>query len=254
MYGTASSGKHEFLKARGLHEAIDYTNGDWAPELMRLTGGRPSEVLGMTAAGIDRSDQSCWVYRLADHKTAHHGKARAIFIGPRAQEIILPRILKAGDQGPLFPITRDSLRTAVYRGCERAFPHPTFSAIPATELTEAYRILSDEERRAGYDSLRAAGASFQIPPAASAGSWPGGCSATKSRTRPRPVITRPAGCGGGSTSMAWASAASVSRLKSWPSSRRPSTPRSLGTGPMTRPRTRPFVSRGPLRRSNGSTH
>lgn len=43
-YGTASAGKHEFLKARGLDHAIDYRGQDWLPELMRLTGGRGVEL------------------------------------------------------------------------------------------------------------------------------------------------------------------------------------------------------------------
>jgi NADPH:quinone reductase-like Zn-dependent oxidoreductase len=45
IYGTASSGKHEFLKQRGLHTAIDYTRGDWLPELMSLTEGRGVELV-----------------------------------------------------------------------------------------------------------------------------------------------------------------------------------------------------------------
>ena len=40
IYGTASSGKHAFLKQRGLHEAIDYRTKDWAIELKRLTKGK----------------------------------------------------------------------------------------------------------------------------------------------------------------------------------------------------------------------
>ena len=40
IYGTASSGKHAFLKQRGLHEAIDYRTKDWAIELNRLTKGK----------------------------------------------------------------------------------------------------------------------------------------------------------------------------------------------------------------------
>jgi NADPH:quinone reductase-like Zn-dependent oxidoreductase len=40
IYGTASSGKHTFLKQRGLHEAIDYRTKDWAVELHRLTNGK----------------------------------------------------------------------------------------------------------------------------------------------------------------------------------------------------------------------
>jgi integrase len=86
--------------------------------VMRLTGMRPGEAIAMTAAEIDRSDSTCWVYRPGHHKTEHKDKTRAIFIGARAQEILLPYILKAAD-GPLLPITRAALRRAVSRGCER---------------------------------------------------------------------------------------------------------------------------------------
>jgi integrase len=102
---------------------------------MRLTGMRPGEALAMTAAEIDRTDPTCWVYRPGHHKTAHKDKSRAVFIGARAQEIILPYIMKTTD-GPLFPITRAALRRAVQRGCDRAFPHPTISKISETELVE----------------------------------------------------------------------------------------------------------------------
>jgi len=42
--GTASSGKHKFLKQRGLDHAIDYRNQDWLPTLMDLTNGRGVEL------------------------------------------------------------------------------------------------------------------------------------------------------------------------------------------------------------------
>jgi NADPH:quinone reductase-like Zn-dependent oxidoreductase len=45
MIGTASSGKHPFLKERGLHEAIDYRSADWLGEVMRLTGGKGVELV-----------------------------------------------------------------------------------------------------------------------------------------------------------------------------------------------------------------
>jgi len=45
IYGTASPGKHAFLKARGLHAAIDYVNQDWTQELARLTSGRGVELI-----------------------------------------------------------------------------------------------------------------------------------------------------------------------------------------------------------------
>ena len=44
-YGTASSGKHAFLKERGLDHAIDYRTRDWLPELMQLTDGRGVELI-----------------------------------------------------------------------------------------------------------------------------------------------------------------------------------------------------------------
>jgi len=44
-YGTASARKHEFLKARGLDQAIDYRNQDWLPVLMDLTKGRGVELV-----------------------------------------------------------------------------------------------------------------------------------------------------------------------------------------------------------------
>ncbi|HKP14259.1 MAG TPA: medium chain dehydrogenase/reductase family protein [Blastocatellia bacterium] len=43
-YGTASGGKHDFLRERGLDHAIDYRGKDWLAELMRLTERRGVEL------------------------------------------------------------------------------------------------------------------------------------------------------------------------------------------------------------------
>jgi synaptic vesicle membrane protein VAT-1 len=45
IFGTASRGKHLFLKERGLHEAIDYRTGDWLVELKHLTRGKGVELI-----------------------------------------------------------------------------------------------------------------------------------------------------------------------------------------------------------------
>ena len=45
LYGTASAGKHDFLRERGLHHPIDYRGADWSPELHRLTDGRGVELI-----------------------------------------------------------------------------------------------------------------------------------------------------------------------------------------------------------------
>ena len=44
-FGTASPGKHEFLRERGLDHPIDYRSQDWLPVLKQLTGGRGVELI-----------------------------------------------------------------------------------------------------------------------------------------------------------------------------------------------------------------
>jgi NADPH:quinone reductase-like Zn-dependent oxidoreductase len=44
-FGTASAGKHDFLKQRGLDHPIDYRGQDWLPELKRLTNDRGVELV-----------------------------------------------------------------------------------------------------------------------------------------------------------------------------------------------------------------
>jgi len=44
-YGTASPGKHDFLRRRGLDHAIDYRNQDWLAVLKKLTNERGVELV-----------------------------------------------------------------------------------------------------------------------------------------------------------------------------------------------------------------
>ncbi len=44
-YGTSSSGKHDFLKQRGLDHAIDYRTEDWFQKLQELTDGKGVELV-----------------------------------------------------------------------------------------------------------------------------------------------------------------------------------------------------------------
>lgn len=61
--------------------------------LQRLTGARPGEICHMRPVDVDRSGE-IWAYRPESHKTAHRGRQRVIFIGPRAQEILRPYLLR----------------------------------------------------------------------------------------------------------------------------------------------------------------
>lgn len=56
--------------------------------LQRLTGMRPGEVCNLRPGDLER-DREVWVYRPAAHKTQHHGRQRTVFIGPKAQQVLL---------------------------------------------------------------------------------------------------------------------------------------------------------------------
>lgn len=154
-------------------------------QLQRLTGMRPNEVTGMRLRDIDRS-RGMWVYVPSSHKTEHHGRARSIFIGPRAQAVLLPFIsvesegfifspteaveehrsnLRARRKTPMTPsqaarvrkldpervagdrYTRRSYAYAIARGCDRAFP-------PPKELDAEARKVWRKEHRWSPNQLR----------------------------------------------------------------------------------------------------
>lgn len=61
-----------------------------------LTGARPGEVCKLTPGAVDRS-ADVWRYRVAGHKTEHHGRGRIVFIGPEAQKVVAPYLLRSAD-------------------------------------------------------------------------------------------------------------------------------------------------------------
>jgi integrase len=71
-----------------------------AVRVQRLTGARPSEVLGLRAVEINRTGP-IWEFRPGRHKTEHYDRERIIFFGPRAQQI-LRNYLTLEMTAPLF--------------------------------------------------------------------------------------------------------------------------------------------------------
>jgi integrase len=61
--------------------------------LQRLTGCRPGEICALRPCDVDRTGE-IWCYTPAGHKMEHLGRQRVIFIGPRAQQILLPYLLR----------------------------------------------------------------------------------------------------------------------------------------------------------------
>lgn len=80
-------------------------------DLQLLTGARSGELLKLTTEMIDRNG-AIWTAKLADHKTAHHGKERILYFGPRAQ-LILSRYLSTDPTRRLFPVRRDTYSKAI---------------------------------------------------------------------------------------------------------------------------------------------
>jgi integrase len=70
-------------------------------ELQLLTGMRPGEVTRVRPADLDRTGK-LWLYRPSQHKTAHHGHARTIYLGPKAQAVVAPFLVGRPPERPLF--------------------------------------------------------------------------------------------------------------------------------------------------------
>jgi integrase len=164
-------------------------------QLQRLTGMRPGEVLRMRACEIDRSGDT-WCYSPAAHKTEHHGKARVVFLGPRAQALLRPFLNRDPEaylfdpreaveehrlarrrkrRTPMTPsqtarvrkiapgraagarYTRRSYAVAIARACERAFPPPdSLSVEERPAWTKQHRWTPNQLRHAAATDLRRA--------------------------------------------------------------------------------------------------
>ncbi len=94
IYGTASRGKHAFLKQHGVHEVMDYT--DWPREVNRLTGNRGVELI------IDPIGGGHWK---KSYRALRSSGRLGMFGASTASESRLPgvlRLLSVGLSMPLF--------------------------------------------------------------------------------------------------------------------------------------------------------
>jgi len=96
-------------------------------DVQLLTACRPGELTALRAVDIDVSGP-VWVYAPPAHKNAWRGTRRRLFIGPKAQRLLRPRMAGRPVHGYLFPPGDDSetmysrcgYATAVKRACDRA--------------------------------------------------------------------------------------------------------------------------------------
>jgi integrase len=93
-------------------------------QFQRRTGCRPGEACLVRPADIDRSGE-IWSYVPRTHKTEHHGLRRVIFIGPKAQAILRPYLLRDANAYCFSPIDSERARKAELRAARRTRVQPS---------------------------------------------------------------------------------------------------------------------------------
>jgi len=131
--------------------------------LQRFTGARPGEICGLRPADIDRTGE-VWRYVPAEHKTEHHGKQRTIYLGPKAQEILLPYLLRDAEAHCFVPAESEKHRRRE-RHAQRTTPLTCGNRPGTTRKRRGQRAAgkhysNDSYRRA---IARACEAAFEIP-------------------------------------------------------------------------------------------
>jgi integrase len=90
----------------------------------RLTGCRPGEVCQLRPMDLNRSGE-VWQYRPASHKTEHHGRERVIFVGPKAQAVILPYLLRDATAHCFSPAESETKRHVEMRARRKSNVQPS---------------------------------------------------------------------------------------------------------------------------------
>jgi integrase len=90
----------------------------------RFTGARPGEVCQLRPMDLDRTGK-VWQYRPASHKTEHHGRERIVFVGPKAQAILLPYLLRPADAWCFSPAESEATRHEKMRARRKTRVQPS---------------------------------------------------------------------------------------------------------------------------------
>jgi integrase len=124
-------------------------------DFVLTTGCRPNEACQLRAANIDKTSPACWVFRPGRSKTEHHGHARLVLIGPRAQAVLAPFLDGCGpDEWVFSPRREEEKRHAEKRARRRTKPTP--SAILRAARSQALARKRPPKDRYTTASLRRA--------------------------------------------------------------------------------------------------
>ena len=111
----------------------------------RLAGCRPGEVCAITPSLVDRSND-VWKVKLVEHKTAWRGQNRTIYVGPKAQAVLAPYLLRGPDAHCFSP--KESERKRHEKACEERVS-PTFfrSSDTSSHATKSELVAANETGR-----------------------------------------------------------------------------------------------------------
>lgn len=82
--------------------------------IQRYCGCRPGEICQLRPGDLDRAG-AVWCFMPASHKTEHHGRERRIYIGPQAQAILCPYLLRGETYNCFQPCESESERNKLRR-------------------------------------------------------------------------------------------------------------------------------------------
>jgi len=93
-------------------------------KLSAVDGCRPGEVCQVRPCDVDRSGE-VWQYRPESHKTEHHGRDRIIYIGPQAQAVLRPYLLRDPQANCFQPVESEQQRHVEQRKRRRTRVQPS---------------------------------------------------------------------------------------------------------------------------------
>jgi len=119
--------------------------------LQQLTGGRPSELLGLTPGDFDGvSQDGVWIVELGKHKTAYKGKRRTLIFGPRAQGILEAFVAGRPDDEFLFKPSEVVARRRAIATENRKTPAGQGNAVGTHRQIDPKRVPGDRYDAAAY--------------------------------------------------------------------------------------------------------
>jgi integrase len=118
-------------------------------QVQELTGMRPQDVRNLRTGDLDMTGE-VWVYRPWTHKTEHHGHARRVAIGPRAQALLQPFLKPHAPQAYVF-VPREAVAALRAQRAQRRKSRRTPSELSRPRTADPRRAPKDRYTKAGYE-------------------------------------------------------------------------------------------------------